>query len=125
MDDKKKLIRQYYMVLITVLLAYIIVAYALMTFNVINIMSNPLIFIVVTFIYYLVVKNGLSKYYKKKIYDLDPELKEKAKLKKEEKTKNMKDIFSNSSDKKWYSGGTVIYLILLVCIAVVFTIISK
>ncbi|KGG79463.1 hypothetical protein Y919_11910 [Caloranaerobacter azorensis H53214] len=120
MDKKKKIIRQYYFILVAVLIAYFLVFLALKYFNIFNIGENKLLFIFITFVYYIIVKNALSNYFKKKIFEIDPELKQKE----NDKVKQVKQVFFNS-ETKWYKNVNLIYILGMIVIILLFTIFSK
>ncbi|WP_427339658.1 hypothetical protein [Caloranaerobacter sp. DY30410] len=123
MDKKRKIIRQYYFTLVTMLIAYFLIFLALKYFNIFNIGANKIFFIVVTFIYYVVVKNALSSYFRKKIFEIDPELKQKEQ-KENDKVKQVKQVLFNF-ETKWYKNVSLIYILAMVVIVLLFTIFSK
>lgn len=118
MDKKDKIIKKYYFMLGIFMVLYLVIISVLNSTGVYDFRGNKLLFIGLTFLYYLVVKNTLANYYKKKIFDLDPELKEKA----EEKTEKRKQLFS--FEGKWYKDTTFIYalgIIILLILVSLFT----
>ncbi|KPU27713.1 hypothetical protein TR13x_04115 [Caloranaerobacter sp. TR13] len=123
MDKKRKIIKQYYFTLVIMLIAYFLIFLALKYFDIFNIGENKLLFVFATFVYYIVVKNTLSNYFKKKIFEIDPKLKQKEQ-KDNDKVKQVKQVFL-SSETKWYKNVNLIYILAMIVIALLFTIFSK
>ncbi|MTI68903.1 MAG: hypothetical protein FH751_01440 [Firmicutes bacterium] len=122
-NEKEKFIKKYYMLLTLVLLIYFLGAIGLNLVGVISLKNSLITFLLITFIYYLIVKNLLSKYYKNKIYELDPDLKQKADSKSKAKKEQLKQMAPKMKFKsKWYKNSTFIYIVILFLIVILYNI---
>jgi len=119
-QEKDKLIKQYYYMLALSLILYFVVMVILKYTGLFNIGDYKLIFLVITFLYYVVAKNSLSRYYKKKIYEVDPSLKK-------EKVAGMsvvKERFT-SSWKKLFRSTTLLYVIGIIIIVLLYSVFAR
>lgn len=115
-DKKKKLIRTYYYSLIILLVTYFVTALVLNSMGIFIIADNVIPFLIVTILYYIIGKNTLSAYMRKKIEKIDPELKSR-----ESKLDGFKNMVSNNN-KEWYKNGTLIYVIVVLSVVILFAI---
>lgn len=116
-DMKEKLIKRYYVSLILSLLIYFVVMFILSKTGVFIISENIIVFLIITVLYYLIVKNALAGFTKKKIYEIEPELKP------DENTK-LEQLKGMMPRTKWYKNTTLIYLLLMLTFVVVYTILK-
>ncbi|WP_202711494.1 hypothetical protein [Sporosalibacterium faouarense] len=118
-EKKKKIVRGYYFTLVSFIILYFLGVLALNLTGVFIVTNNILLFLVVTFVYYLVVKNGLAGLTRKKLHEIDPEIKD-GKTKFNEFKGKMP-----TSDVKWYKNGFLIYIIIIIAIVVLYAIYMK
>lgn len=120
---KKQIIKRYYLVLVGSMLAYLIGTLVLAYVGIWKFEENIFLYLAVTFLYYLVVKNFLAKETYKKLAELDPnikkELQEREKLRKDKLAllRNKKETDEQEKrPKKWYYNNLImvpLYLLLL------------
>lgn len=119
-NNKDKIIKRYYKVLIGVILLYLVVSMILQYLNIINIFDNKIFYLFFTLLYYLIVKNLLSNYFKGKIYDIDPDIKKREYDKNQQKKDKLISIGKVIQGSKLYKSKTFIYVIVLIIIFLIF-----
>ncbi|RKD30567.1 hypothetical protein [Thermohalobacter berrensis] len=117
---KERLIRSYYFVLSLLLVLYIALSVTLNYFGYFSISNNKFTFFVITFTYYLIVKNLLVRYYKNKIFQIEPQLK-----KKDEKKKQQIKSFVPEEGEKWYKNVNLMYIIGIIIVVLLFSLFGR
>lgn len=118
-NKKEKYMRKYYISLISSMLVYIILSVIVDLNGIIHLKSNLLVYFIVSFIYYLVIKNFLQSYFSKKISAIDSEFKEKKEKYNKKKYDNIRFLIPKFKDK-WYKNTFLLYIILLIAIVIIY-----
>lgn len=114
---KDEIIKKYYNSLILSLVAYVLLTIIINYIGLINLKDHILIYLGVTFLYYLIVKNIIQNYFLKKIYEVDPEFAERDK----ERSAHKYGLFKSLKNfKGLHKNIYIIYLVIVICIVLIY-----
>lgn len=118
-NKKEKYMRNYYISLISSMLVYISLSVIVDLNEIIDLRGNLLVYFIVLFIYYLVIKNFLQSYFTKKISRIDSGFKEKEEKYNKEKYDKIRFLIPKFKHK-WYKNTFLLYIILLIGIVIIY-----
>lgn len=114
---KDEIIKKYYNSLILSLVAYVIFSAIINYIGLISLRNHLLIYLGITILYYLIVKNVLQNYFLNKIYEVDSEFAQRDK----ERSVHKYGLFKSLKNYKGlHKNIYIIYLVIIICILLIY-----